>query len=95
MENTRIYSWYSLPDLKYEQKRFIRTPSSNVLEMRLSGTFSQFYQTVTMVTMTRYNNLGFDFGYVFSSSMTVQCFITIKWQEKKLSMIKIFNFFVF
>ena len=28
------------------------------------------------------------------SSMTVQSFITIKWQEKKLSMIKIFKFFV-
>ena len=27
--------------------------------------------------------------------MTVQSFITIKWQEKKLPMIKVFNFFVF
>ena len=37
---------------------------------------------------------NFIFGHVFSSSMIVQSFITIKWQEKKLSMIKIFKSFV-
>ena len=31
----------------------------------------------------------FSFGYVFPNSMSVQSFIMIKWQEKKLSMIKI------
>ena len=30
-------------------------------------------------------------GHVFLSSMTVQSFITIKWQRKQLSMIKIFS----
>ena len=34
------------------------------------------------------------FGYVFASSMTVQSFSTIRWQEKNLSMIKIYKFFV-
>ena len=42
-----------------------------------------------------YNNFEFSFGYVFPSSMTVQIVITIKWKEKKLSMIKIFKVFVF
>ena len=32
-ENVRIYFWHSLRDLKYDQKRFSRIPSSNVLEM--------------------------------------------------------------
>ena len=38
-ENLRIYSWYSLPDLKHDQKRFIRIPSNNYPEMRSLGTF--------------------------------------------------------
>ena len=41
-----------LPDLKYHQKRFIRIPSLNVPEMWPFDTFSQFYQTVTMGTMS-------------------------------------------
>ena len=48
-EGLRIYSWYSLPDLKHEQKRFIRSPSLSVPAMAL---FSQFYQTVTIGMMT-------------------------------------------
>ena len=51
-KNLRIYSWYSLPALKDDQKRFIGIVSLNVTEMRPSGTFCQFYQTVTMETMT-------------------------------------------
>ena len=35
------------------------------------------------------------FQNVSLRSMTVQHFIAIKWQEKKLSMIKIFKFFIF
>ena len=42
----------------------------------------------------RYKNFDFSFCYVFPSSMSVQNFITIEWQEKKLSMIKIFKVFV-
>ena len=38
-KNLRIYSWYSLPDFKHDQKRFIRIPSLNVPEMRPLGTF--------------------------------------------------------
>ena len=41
-----------------------------------------------------YKNFDFCLGYVFASSMTVQSFITVKWKEKKLTMIKIFKFFV-
>ena len=50
--NLRIYSWYSLPDLKHDQKCFIRIPSLNVPEIRPLGTFSQFHQMVAMGTMT-------------------------------------------
>ena len=40
-------------------------------------------------------NSTYVFCYVFPSSMTVESFITIMWQEKKLSMIKVFkSFFV-
>ena len=34
-----IYSWYYLPDVKHDQKSFIRIPSLNVPEMRPLGTF--------------------------------------------------------
>ena len=57
--------------------------------------FSQFYQTVTMETMTIKKNFAFSFDYVFQSRIvTLQSFFTIKWQERKLSIIKIFKFFV-
>ena len=49
---------------------------------------------VTMKMMTVRKMSIFGFGYVFASSMTVQSLTTIKWQEKKSSMIKIFKFFV-
>ena len=42
----------------------------------------------------RYESFDFSFGYVFPSSMKVHNFITIKWQEKKLSIINIFKLFV-
>ena len=35
----RIHSCYFLPNLKHDQKPFIRIPSLNVPEMRLLGTF--------------------------------------------------------
>ena len=38
-KNLPIYSWYSLPDLKHDQKRFIRLPSLNLPEMRHLGTY--------------------------------------------------------
>ena len=37
-ENLRIHSWYSLSDLKHDQKRFIRIPSLNGPEIEPSGT---------------------------------------------------------
>ena len=46
------------------------------------------------VNQCRPQNLHFSFRYVFPSSMTVQSFIAIKWQEKKLSIIKILKFLV-
>ena len=51
-KNLRIYSWYSLPDLKHDQKCFIRISLLNVPEMRPLGTFGQFYQMVTKETTT-------------------------------------------
>ena len=45
-----------------------------------------------MMTVTKF---AFQFPLdVFPSSVTVQSFITIKWQEKKLSIITIFKFLV-
>ena len=38
-ETCGFFSWYSLSDLKHDQKRFIRIPSLNVPEMRPLGTF--------------------------------------------------------
>ena len=35
--------WYSLSDLKHDQKRFICIPSLNVPEMRLLGTFLVYF----------------------------------------------------
>ena len=37
--NLRIYSCYSLPYLKHDQKHLFRIPSLNVPKMRLLGTF--------------------------------------------------------
>ena len=100
-KNLLIYSWYSLSDLKHDQKRLLRIPSLNVPEMRLSGTFwsilSNGYHGNDDCLKNfndRLKNFNFSFGYVFPSSMTVQSFLTIKWQEKKLSVIKVFKFFV-
>ena len=93
-ENLRIYSWYFLPDLKHDQKRFICIPSLNVPEMRPSGTFSSVSSNGYQGNDDRKKNCDFSSGHVFPSSMSVQSFITIKGQEKKLSMIKIFKFFV-
>ena len=71
------YSWYSLPDFKYDQKRLIRIPSLNVPEMRPSGTFQSILSNGYHGNDERYKNFDFSFGYVFLSSMTVQSFITI------------------
>ena len=38
-QEKRICSWFSLPDLKHDQKRFIHIPSLTVPEMRPLGTF--------------------------------------------------------
>ena len=51
-ENLRIYFWDSLPDLKHDQKHFISISSLHIPEMRPLSAFSQFYQLVTMETMT-------------------------------------------
>ena len=92
--NLRIYSWRSLPDLKHDQKPFIRIPSLNVPEMRPSGTFCSISSNGYHGNDDRSKNFDFSFCYVFPSSMSVQIFIAIKWQEKELSMIKIFKLFV-
>ena len=92
-KNLRINSWYSLTVLKHDQKFLIRIPSLNVPQMR---SFSTFWSI--LANGYHGNNdcqKNFSFGNAFPSSMTVQSFSAIKWQEKKLSMIKIFNFLVF
>ena len=80
--------------VKHNQKRFIRIFSLNVPEIRSSALFSQFYQTVTMETMTIIKILTSVLAIYFQSSIPVQRFITIKWQGKKLLMIKVFTFFL-
>ena len=58
------------------------------------GTFQSILSNGYHGNDDRYKNFDFSFGHVFPSSMTAQSFVTIKWQEKKLSMIKIFKFLV-
>ena len=71
-----------LPDSKHDQKCLIRISLLNLKEIRPSRTFSQFYQTVTMETITITKIFNFSFHYAFQSSITVQSFIAIRWQEK-------------
>ena len=87
--NLRIYIWYSLPDLKHEAFRFVRIPLLNApCRNETFRHFNQFYQTVTMETMTvtkiLTSVLAIYFQVLYKLSMTVQTFITIKWQEKKI-----------
>ena len=82
-------------DLKHDENRFIRIPSLNVPEMRPSGTFKSILSNGYNDNDDRYKNFDFSSGYVFPSSMTEQSFLIIKWQEKQLPMIKIFNFLRF
>ena len=49
-ENLRIYSWYSLPELKHSQKRSICIPLLNVPEIR--HFLANFSKMVTMETIT-------------------------------------------
>ena len=58
------------------------------------GTFQSILSNGYHGNDDRYKNFDFSFGYLFPSSMTVPSFITIKWHETKLSIIKIFNIFV-
>ena len=89
-KNLRIYSRYSLPDLKYDQKRFIRIPSLKFLETRPWSTFQLILSNGCHGNDDRYKNIDYSFRYAFPRSITVQKFI--KWQEKKLSVIKIVEF---
>ena len=74
----QINSWYSLLDLKRDQKCLIRVPLLNFPEMRPPDIFSQFYQMVTMGTLTITKIFDFSFHYIFPSSMNVQSFVAIK-----------------
>ena len=79
----RIYSWYSLPDSKRDQNCFIRIPSSNLTEMRPLGAFlKSILSSGYHGNNDCYKNFNFSFHYIFPSSITVQSFITVKWQEK-------------
>ena len=73
-----------LPDLKHNQRRFICIPSLNVPEMRPLGTFQSILSNGHHGNNDHYKNFEFSFGYVLPISITVQSFITIKWQENKL-----------
>ena len=80
--------------MKHDQKGFIRIPLLNIPKTRPLDTFLSSLLNGYHGNDDRYKNFNFSFGYVFPRSMTVQSFITIKWQEKKLSMIKLLNFLV-
>ena len=58
-----------LPNFKHDQKLFICILSLNIPEMRLLGTLSQFYQVVTMKTMT-VTKSRLRFCYMFLSFVT-------------------------
>ena len=81
-ENFQIYSCYFLPDLRHDQKHFISIRSLNVPEIRPIGTFWSILSDGYHGNDDRYKNFDFSLGYVFKSSMTMQSFVTIKWQEK-------------
>ena len=53
----------------------------------------KFFQTVDG-NDDHYKNFNFSFHYICPSSIALESFITIKRQEKQLSIIKIFKFFV-
>ena len=78
-KNLWIYSWYSLPDLKHAQERFICIPLLNFPEMRPLGTFKSLLRNGNHGNDCRYKNFNF---------------ITIKKKERKLAIIKMFTFFV-
>ena len=84
-ENLPIYSWYSLYLLPY----FKHDQSVSPL-----GTFSSILLNCYHGNDDWYKNFDFSFCYVFPRCMPVQSFITIKWQGKKLSVIKSFIFLV-
>ena len=92
----QIYPWYFLVNLKLYLQRFIRIASQDFPEMRPLGTF--YMQSILLNGWDgdgdRYKNFDCSFRYIFLSSTTVQSFIPIKCQKKKLSMIKIFKFLV-
>ena len=91
-KNLRVYSWYTMPDLKHYQKRFICISSLNVPEMKPLGTFKSILSNGYHENDNRQKNFDFSLGYVFPSSITVQSFITIKWQEKSYQLSKFSNF---
>ena len=61
-----------MPDLKYDQKLFIRIPSLNLQEMRPWGTFYLIFSNGYHGNNECYKNFDFSFRYVFPSSMTVK-----------------------
>ena len=62
--------------------------------MRPLGTVWSIFSNGCHGNDDRWKHFDFSFGNVFPSSIIVQSLITIKLQAKKLSMIKIFTFFV-
>ena len=77
-KNLRIYAWYSLSDLKHDQKRSVRFPSLIVPEMRPLGTFWSILSSGYHGNDDRYKNFDFSFGHVFPNSVNVQSFIARK-----------------
>ena len=63
-KNLQIYSSYSLPDPKHNQKRFIRIPSVGVPEMRPIDTFQSILSNGYHGNDDLYKNFNFSFGYV-------------------------------
>ena len=81
-----------MTDLEHDQKHFIRILSLKVPEIRHLGTLYSVLSSSYHRNNERDKKFDFSFCFTFPRSITVQSFITIKWQEQKLLIIKIFKF---
>ena len=110
IKTLRIYSWFSLPDIKHDQKYFVilfytwkkwkTQPYVTIIRNRwnYSGMKGEIYYIIWnfdgLVTFwlnfqiefwtTHYKNFDFSFSYVFPSSMAAKFhFLTAEWHANK------------
>ena len=82
MKSLRIYSWYSLPDFKYDEKHFTRILSLIFPEMRHFGTFQSILSNGYHGNGDRYKNFYFSFRPIFLISMTVKSSLPLSDRKK-------------